>query len=200
MPSLEAQLFRSNITFAQNLLATATALDAQLTSVVSTDDILRAALVQGVSAFDHFVHEEVRACMLRIQAGTRRRCDGYSGFRVSMRAVADALSSNDLEWLEREIRAQHGYLSFQQPDKVADAFRLVSDVKLWPAVASQLGRSQDDVKRELKLIVQRRNRIAHEADMDPTPPRSRYPIDRGQVCDSLRFLEDVVNAITEIID
>ncbi|MCX2971959.1 hypothetical protein OSB71_24420, partial [Streptomyces sp. JHD 1] len=67
-------------------------------------------------------------------------------------------------WLEQEIREQHGYLSFQQPDKVADAFRLVSDVSLWVEVAKHLGLRPEDVKRQLKLIADRRNKIAHEAD------------------------------------
>ena len=76
--------------------------------------------------------------------------------------------------------------------------RLVSDVELWAAVGTQLSRPSADVKTQLKLIVDRRNKIAHEADMDPTPPRSRYPITRNLVDTSLDFLENVANAIIAV--
>ncbi|MCG7524813.1 HEPN domain-containing protein [Streptomyces sp. OfavH-34-F] len=199
MPASEVQLFKQNITYARDLISTASALRAQLTSVINTDDLLRSALVQGVSAFDHFVHEEVRARMIAIQSGQSDRTKGFDRFRVSLAAVNLALKSGGVGWLEQEIREQHGYLSFQQPDKVADAFRLVSDVSLWAEVAKHLGLRPEDVKRQLKLIADRRNKIAHEADTDPTPPRSRYPIGEKMVRDSVDFLEAVVDAIAAVL-
>ncbi|MGW5690992.1 hypothetical protein ACWEWX_08535 [Streptomyces asiaticus] len=199
MPAPEVQLFKQNITYARDLISTASALRSQLTSAINTDDLLRSSLVQGVSAFDHFVHEEVRARMIAIQLGQNRRAKGFDKFRVSLAAVNLALTSGGVSWLEQEVREQHGYLSFQQPDKVADAFRLVSEVSLWVEVSKHLGVRVEDVKRQLKLIVDRRNKIAHEADTDPTPPRSRYPIGEKMVRDSLDFLEAMVDGITAVL-
>ena len=68
------------------------------------------------------------------------------------------------------------FSSFQQPDKIADAIRLFSDVKLWQQVALELAIPEQDVKARLKLIVDRRNKIAHEADVDPSFPNMRWPI------------------------
>jgi hypothetical protein len=199
MPSNELTLFKQNLAYARDLVATAVALSAQVTAAVSTDDLLRSALVQGVSAFDHFVHEEVRARMIRTQQGNHPRARGYDRFRVSLASVNVALSAGGgVSWLEEEIREQHGYLSFQQPDKVADALRLVTDVSLWQDVAVIMGRPPADVKRELKLIIDRRNKIAHEADTDPTPPRTRYPISESLVRKSLDFLDEVVDAIVTV--
>lgn len=195
MPSAELALFKQNLVYARDLIATAAALGAQVTAAISTDDLLRSALVQAVSAFDHFVHEEVRARMVMTQLGNHARARGYDRFRVNLASVNLALASGGVFWLEQEVREQHGFLSFQQPDKVADAFRYVTDVALWQVVATHLGRQPDDVKRQLKLIVDRRNKIAHEADTDPTPPRSRYPIDEALVRDSIDFLEQIVDAI-----
>ena len=199
MPQPELQLFKQNITYAEDLVATAVALSAHLTAAISTDDLLRSALVQGVSAFDHFIHEEVRARMLQIQAGTLPRTSGFDRFRVSLRSVNIAMSGGGTTWLESEILEQHGYLSFQNPDKVADAFRHVSDVGLWPAISKELSLPQDSLKRQLKLIVDRRNKIAHEADTDLTPPRSRYPINEVDVRDSLNFLKILVDAIVAVV-
>lgn len=199
MPTSEVSLFKQNLTFARDLIATALALNAQLTSAVDTDDLLRSALVQGVSAFDHFVHEEVRARMVLTQLGNHAAAKAYGKFRVSLSSVNSALANGGANWLEQEIREQHGYLSFQQPDKVADAFRLISDVSLWTEVGQHLNAKPEDIKRQLKLIVDRRNKIAHEADTDPTPPRSRYPISESMVRDSIEFLEKVVDAIAIIL-
>jgi hypothetical protein len=38
--------------------------------------------------------------------------------------------------LEAEIRENLSYESFQQPDKIADAIRLISAKKLWEEAAS----------------------------------------------------------------
>jgi hypothetical protein len=198
MPSTELALFRGNLSFARDLAATAVALNAQVTPAMGTGDLLRAALVQGVSAFDHFVHEEVRARMLEIQGGRLPRVPAFERFRISLQSVQQALSTSGVVWLESEILEQHRLLTFQHPDKVADAFRLVSTVEFWNAVGSVLGRPASDVKRTLLLIVDRRNKIAHEADTDPTPPRSRYPISITIVTESLNFLERIAEA-TQVV-
>lgn len=199
MPEQESALFKQNIGYARDLVSTAMALSALVTSAISTDDLLRSALVQGVSAFDHFVHEEVRARMILTHQGSHARARGYGRFRVCLDSVTSALSQPDgTAWLEQEIRDQHGYLSFQQPDRVAEAYRFISDIKIWDEVAQRVGKTSDEIKRQLKLIVDRRNKIAHEADTDPTPPRSRYPIDDALVLESLNFLEEVVDALCAV--
>lgn len=68
-------------------------------------------------------------------------------------------------------QSRHGWdmSFFQDPAKVADAIRLVSRKKLWEEVGTLLGKNDADVKSRLKLIVDRRNKIAHEADMDLQP-------------------------------
>lgn len=198
MPAPELALFRQNISYARDMVSTAVVLNAQLTAAINTDDLLRSALVQGVSAFDHFVHEEVRARMLLIQQGVEPATSAYYRFKVRLGSVDQALGHGGIAWLDAEIREQHGYVSFQQPDKVADAFRLVSECELWSAVAQHLCRSPGDIKRELKLIVDRRNKIAHEADTDPTPPRARYRIDEPLVRDSLDFLEKLVEGLLTV--
>jgi hypothetical protein len=196
VPAQELTLFQTNLNFARGMTATAVALQAQLTGAIDVSDLQRAALVQGVSAFDHFIHEEVRVRMLALSVTPASAWPkGFARFRVSLQSVDHALSRSGSTWLEEEIRLQHSYLAFQHPDKVADAIRLVSDIELWTAVSGRLGRPPADVKTQLKLIVDRRNKIAHEADIDPTPPRMRYPITRGMVDTSLDSLADVAKAI-----
>lgn len=107
---------------------------------------------------------------------------------------------NNVSWLEDEIRERLGYQSFQQPDKIADAIRLISDKKLWDEVAVKLSISAKDVKQQLSAIVDRRNKIAHEADIDPTfGIGSRWYIDETLVSNAVDFIEQVVESIHQIL-
>jgi hypothetical protein len=107
---------------------------------------------------------------------------------------------NNILFLEIEIREKLSYKSFQEPDKIAEAIRLISDKKLWDEVATRIGRSTPDIKQELNAIIDRRNKIAHEADINPAYNiGERWPIDQNQVNDALTFIEKVVESIDQIL-
>jgi hypothetical protein len=174
-----------------NMKATAGALDLT--------DILRASIVSAVSAFDTFIHEITRIGMVEIFKSARPKTDAFLRFPVSMENVFLVVATpGDTKWLEDEIRSQHGWLSFQQPDKVADAIRLFSGKELWKEVGGLLGIDPKSAKNRLALIVDRRNKIAHEADMDPTSPGSRWPIDEMLVQDAIDTLEQIAGAIFQV--
>jgi hypothetical protein len=105
----------------------------------------------------------------------------------------------DDDWLNYEIRTRHGRQSFQHPDKIADAIRLISDVKLWEEIGNHLGMSPQDARGQLNRIINRRNQIAHEADMNQASPDSPWPIDETLVDDAIHFIEQIAEAIYDII-
>lgn len=108
---------------------------------------------------------------------------------------------NNVSWLEDEIREQLSYKSFQQPEKIADAIRYICDKKLWDEIAASMGKSAKDVKQQLSSIVERRNKIAHEADIDPTyfTLGKRWDIDEVLVNDAVDFIEQVVESLHQIL-
>jgi RiboL-PSP-HEPN len=107
---------------------------------------------------------------------------------------------NNVSWLEDEVRERLGYQSFQQPDKIADAIRLISEKKLWDEVATKLEMSAKGIKQQLNAIVDRRNKIAHEADINPTfGIGSRWNIDENLVNDAVDFIEQVVESIHQVL-
>ncbi|MBE9034672.1 HEPN domain-containing protein [aff. Roholtiella sp. LEGE 12411] len=107
---------------------------------------------------------------------------------------------NNTSWLEDEIRERLSYQSFQQPDKIAEAIRQISDKKLWDEVAIKMSKPPKDIKQQLTLIVDRRNKIAHEADIDPTLNiGNRWYIDESMVGDTVDFIEQVVESIHQIL-
>ncbi len=191
--------FTANIERARSLSGLATSLSEITTDAVDFSDIFRASLVLSVSALDNFIHEFVRLGMLDVHTGKRPMTDAHLKFRVPLSATRDAISSaSQDEWLDQAIRQAHGWLSFQQPDKIADAIRLMSSVSLWEQVGVELGKSAKAVKTQLSAIVDRRNKIAHEADMDPTSPGYRWPINLTIVQEALDFIDEVVAAIFKV--
>jgi len=65
---------------------------------------------------------------------------------------------------------------------------LVADLNLWEEVGKEMGKDTRDVKIGLNLIIDRRNCIAHEADIDPSYPDSRWPINESMVDESIDFI------------
>ena len=113
--------------------------------------------------------------------------------------LTNKLNSN--YWLEAEIRENLSYKSFQQPDKIAEAIRLISAKKLWEEVASKLNKPAKDIKSQLSIIVDRRNKIAHEADIDPSYGiGSRWNIDENLVNDAVTFIEQLVENIHQVLE
>ena len=195
-------LFRISIGRVRDLIAVHNSLKAQASSVLDLSDMLRAALVLAVSALDYYIHEVVRIGMLGIHRGERPEPPAFSGFQISLgnaRAGINAGQNID-SWLEDEIRQRHSYKSFQKPDNIAEAVRLICDKKLWEEVSTNMGRPAKDIKQQLSLIVDRRNKIAHEADIDPSYPiGDRWPIDELLVNETVDFIEQVVESIHNIL-
>ncbi len=169
------------------------ALSSLTTSAVDSSDLLRAQLVLGVSALDYYVHEITVLGMVAVFEGRRPPTPAFLKYRVAMDSVLSGATG--YAWFEADIRERHSYLSFQQPDKIADAIRLFSDVKLWQQVALQLSIPEQDVKARLKLIVDRRNKIAHEADVDPSYPNMRWPITKSDADQSLTYIVQICESI-----
>ena len=192
--------FRANITRVRNLGAIYKTLNAQTTAVMDLSDILRSELVMGVSALDYYIHEIVRIGMLEVYRGTRPETSAFLRFQISLERVRQAVSaSTNDNWLDNEIRERHSWRSFQQADHIADAIRLISDISLWEQVSNYLGIPSQDVKEQLNLIADRRNKIVHEADMDPTPYDTRWPIDEALADDAINFIEQIAEAICDLL-
>ncbi len=117
-------------------------------------------------------------------------------------AISDGVLNrlNNTSWLESEIRERLGYQSFQQADKIAEAIRYISDKKLWDKIAIQINKPAKDIKQQLNSIVDRRNKIAHEADIDPTfNLGSRWNIDEVLVTGAVDFIEMLVESIHQVL-
>jgi hypothetical protein len=188
--------FDDSISRVRHLHGLHSALSATLTTAVDVSDILRAEVVMVVSALDRYVHTLARLGMLESYAGARPKTDAFNRFPVPLSVTPLLrLSATAASTLDSEIRTKHSHLSFQHPDKIAEAVRLFSAVSLWEAVGAEMDMTAADVKATLGLIVDRRNKIAHEADVDPSFPRQLWPINRAMVEGMIDIVESVGHGI-----
>lgn len=192
--------FQANLVRVRELDTLHAVLGGLLPSGFDLSDLVRMQIVMAVSALDHYVHEVVRLGMIETQAGRRTATLHFLNYPIT---IADAqqwiASPSSFAWFDQVVRRNHGWKSFQAADKVADAIRLIWDGKLWDGVGAALGKDPKSIKVQLDLIVDRRNKIAHEADLDPTVPNTRWPMSRADAVSSVDFIESVVVAIHKIV-
>jgi hypothetical protein len=189
--------FSENIKRVHLLHSLHASFSGQVTSVIDLSDLLRAEVVLAVSALDYYIHELTRIGMLQCWRGERAQTDAFKRFQMPAGAASALLADrSQAEGIfENEVRLKHCFAAFQQPEKIADAVRLFSDVPLWDSVGVRLSTTAKAAKTSLALIIDRRNKIAHEADVDPSYPGQRWPIDRSLVQNMLQTVEQTVYAI-----
>lgn len=199
MPDAIAQ-FQENINRARILGGLYLALNSLTTPLVDGSDILRSQIVLSVSALDHYIHDITRVGMLEVFDGKRPPTNAYLKFPVSTNTLMSSNSGGSgLLLFGEEVRERHGFLSFQQPDKVADAVRLFSSCVLWEEVALKMGKAVNEIKTELQLIVDRRNKIAHEADLNPSFPGVRWPISVNDANSVTNYIQELCETIHDVV-
>lgn len=130
-------------------------------------DLLRWQWAQGVSALDKFIHDIVRAGMLEIYMGKREATPRWSSFPISIE-LHQQMQDNPAGacmLLESEILRKHSFLSFQDPDKIAEALSFIwNEPHKWQVLSAKMGMDEKFVRTYLKNISIRRNQIVHEGD------------------------------------
>lgn len=179
-------------------------------SALQPNEILRAEWAARVSALDLYVHELVAQRMVAIFEGNLPSCPGFSIFSVpaeTMQRIRTAASPTDASAaFDLTVRDQLSRKTFQFPDDISAGVRLCSGIALWSEVALHLGatpQSKDDdakrIKKELTQVVGRRNKIVHEGDLQPTTPRTPWPISQADVAFVTQFIGVLVHAIDAVV-
>jgi hypothetical protein len=193
-------VFRANLQRVRSIHGLHGSFSSRVTAAIDLSDILRAEIVLIISALDYFVHELTRTGMMEVWSGKRTPTPSYSKFPISMKVAKELAGGTGFAFqIESEIRERHGIVSFQKPDSIADAIRLFSAISLWNRVATEIGEDAKMLQAQLKLIVDRRNKIAHEADIDPSYPGQRWPITPYDVEEALKLVERIGEAIFRLV-
>jgi len=194
--------FNENIRRVKELHSIYELIKGKTTEILDISDILRAEIVLIVSALDSYIHNKVRYNMINVFKAGNVQTDSFKKFKIPLEDVQKAIKDpSTFDWLENEIITQHSWKSFQQSKKIEEAIALISSKKLWKELGEKLNESPDNLKNRLDVIVDRRNKIAHEADIDPSFPGQmvRWPINSQIIIDIIKFMEELVKSIDEIV-
>lgn len=190
--------FEQNIIRVKSLGAIYQSINLQTTGILDLSDILRAQYVMLVSALDHFIHEIIRIGMIETYNNKRKATKEFKTFIFNLdkeilfkKAI---MENKNNQWLDYQIRYKNGFKSFQEADKIKEAMFLIIETDIWEDINKNIINS----KKDLNLIVKRRNQIAHEADIEPINQELRT-IELEDIKNSIIFVESLVQAIYKVI-
>lgn len=195
-------LFKRNITVAHDLSVLFETLSQQVALPESFDDLLRSQIIYAVSAFDKFVHDVVRIGMLQILAGTRPITPKYESEPIAMKTISEMAAATvppKEHFFEQALIRKFKIVSFQDPGKVADGLSYIwNENQKWQKIAAALGVADEAARTRLKLIVDRRNSIVHEADIDPVTG-AKFQISKQESDEAVIFLSHCADAIFSLV-
>ncbi|MFZ3593927.1 hypothetical protein [Streptomyces sp. BH104] len=203
--------FTTNLEYARRMVKAGEALAHFQSPVIDIGDFYRAAWVQAVSAIDHWFHEELYARVTELTADDSPTMPHQlTKFELPLARVEEVrrgeLTLADA--VAEHVRSKWASASLQNPYKITEALKLVTEQDVWGKAAVQLnewnrGRTAMDakaVKRQLLQITNRRNKIAHEADLEDGELKRRRPITEADVTDAINWIERIALAIAKVLD
>jgi hypothetical protein len=162
------------------------------------EDILRAQFVMIVSALDCYIHDVVRIGMLEIYSGGRNPSKNTEKYSINLTTLQQIEKAPDeqtkLAFLEKHIQTKNTEESFQSPKSIEYALGLINIDKIWTKLSSKMNLPPDDIKKQLALVVDRRNKIAHESDRDNLTG-SKIIIDKTLIDNTISFIDNLCQAI-----
>jgi len=167
-------------------------------SIIDTSPILRSCIVLSVSAIDHLIHELAIIGMCEIFNGTRVVTKKYNDFIVTLGFMVSNTAIPSPVTFESEIRRKLGWQTFQRPDKIKEAIGLFHPIQLWQQVALAMADTEQNIKNRLNLIVDRRNMIAHEADIEPIY-KTKRKINNADVTGTIDFIQKLGTTIYNLV-
>lgn len=181
-------------------------------------DILRFQLVYAVSAFDRLLHEIIRKGIVEIISGTRVQTTKFlsqpfkadtllKSIKYCNPSFVPSCPQESVDYVvNQEFAEKLSYLSFQAPDKVKDGLSYIwSESHKMQVLADDIGMvggnsndRQKNLEQKLTLIVDRRNQIAHEGDIDPVTNTKR-DIVKQDVSDAINFISNLGLSILKFV-
>lgn len=197
MVTLRLRDFAGDIARARDLVGLGQAIGNMTNGLVDATDLYRAALVQGVAAWDRYVHGVVLDRAVEIMLG---RLTGGPASKVGLPLVDVATLMNAPDVAGRELAARSVIAerlakeTYQRPDEVAAALSMVGIRAIWSTAFPNAQKA----KIALGVVIDRRNKIVHQCDYDPILPGDVVPLTARDALDALRVISDTVHAIDSL--
>lgn len=185
---------------ARDMVSLGQRLHGLMNGILDPSDLYRAAIVQAISAMDHYFHGIVIDRAVDIILGRDNVPVASSGkISLSLHAVRDIVQSPlavDREISARRYAAERlSRQTLQRSDEIAKALGEIGMKDVWNTA---FGTDASDVRTRLGLTLTRRNRIVHQSDGDPLNPGFSTPVDDSDALASICIVVRVVRGIDAI--
>ena len=164
-------------------------------------DILRAEIVLAVSALDCFIHDLVKQGIIETYQGIRTPSEQFPNYKIPLQFVKLIENTDNLEdrlsFLEKAITEINSKDSYQAPKGINYALQFINIKNIWQKTSELMDIKAKDIQDELSLIIDRRNKIAHEADYDALTG-TKIPIDQQNINDVIQFIEKFCESIYQV--
>ncbi len=160
------------------------------------NELLRAATVSIVAAFDRYCHELVAAKIVKALSSGAVSSQ-LRKFRIPVvearRAILHAKrpKSRPMNLVRESVRTVLHEDTFQRPDAVKRALNMIGVTELWPKCGEILGCDGGVIVERLDRIITHRNRIVHEGDIQRSARGGKikfHKISAKQVADDIIWL------------
>jgi hypothetical protein len=199
MPRQRLGDFSNDVARARDLVGLGQAIGSMTNGLVNATDLYRAGLVQGVAAWDRYVHGVVLDRAVEIVLGRLVGAGNSSKIGVSLAAVAMLMNSPDpaaRELAARSFLAERlARETYQRPDDVAAALAMVGVRAIWSTAFP----NAEQAKIAIGVVIDRRNKIVHQCDYDPLFPGAVVPLNAGDALDALRVIDETVQRIDPFV-
>ena len=166
---------------------------------MDTTILLRSQFVLIVSAFDTYMHSFIINKIMETFFSSKQQF--YIEIDIPLRIVYEMKNLN----IDRQKDILLGFLrnklskdSFQSPKSIEYAFSIIGVRKIWTKLSDKLEMEAEDIKKMLSIIVNRRNKIAHESDWN-IATGTYEDIELSDVLHCKEFICNMVDAINDIV-
>ncbi|MFC8621637.1 hypothetical protein [Streptomyces anulatus] len=205
------EAFTTNMAYARKMVDAGRYLAPFQPATVDVDDFYRAAWVQAVAAIDHWFHEELYRRVADLAAkDSPDMPQRLRNYEIPLHRV-EAVRRGDIELAEavvEHVREKWANASLQNPGKISEALKMVTDANIWQGAAKQISAwhgnrttyTEKTLKSQYVAITDRRNRIAHDADLIDGDLKQRRPITEHDVTDAINWIDRIALAVASVLD
>jgi hypothetical protein len=173
-------------------------MESQVTAF-DISELLRAEFVLIVSALDYYIHGVVRDGLID-QLNSTDNCNA-NNLCIPFSTVKVLLHINSKEEQKRVLNEQIKNItskdSYQAPRAIEKALSMIDVKKVWTKISDFSGKSAVDIRDTLSIVINRRNKIAHEADIDFLTGEKTI-ITPSDIKECLEFVTEFIDAIEQI--
>lgn len=171
------------------------------------NDILRSVIVMSVSALDNFLHDFYRTEIVESYLGIGNFTLSFEKINISIKAVKEIESSMSVyekrNIITQELKKIQKTDSYQSQKSIEYLFTNLGIKNVWKKL-EDIGVNVENnqytaiqIREELSVIIDRRNKISHESDWDFFYQR-KFNIEKVDIVFVVKFIKEIVKAFNSI--